>query len=83
MHWDGAIGRTRRSTSVRRMGDMSWSQSWLRELVRARPEVIYTLGPDATLAAAAATKTLPIVAIDLQFRPNFSRARREPRPAWA
>jgi putative tryptophan/tyrosine transport system substrate-binding protein len=39
------------------------------ELVRARPEVIYTLGPDATLAAAAATKTLPIVAIDLESDP--------------
>ena len=37
------------------------------ELVRALPDVIYTLGPDATLAAAAATKTLPIVAIDLEF----------------
>src|SRR5918912_1397381 len=31
------------------------------ELVRARVDVIYTLGPDATLAAAAATRTLPIV----------------------
>ena len=39
------------------------------ELVRALPDVIYTLGPDATLAAAAATKTLPIVAIDLESDP--------------
>jgi putative tryptophan/tyrosine transport system substrate-binding protein len=39
------------------------------ELVGARPDVIYTLGPDATLAAAAATKTLPIVAIDLESDP--------------
>jgi putative tryptophan/tyrosine transport system substrate-binding protein len=29
------------------------------ELVRARVDVIYTLGPDATLATAAATKTYP------------------------
>jgi putative ABC transport system substrate-binding protein len=39
------------------------------ELVRARVDVIYTLGPDATLATAAATKTLPIVAIDLETDP--------------
>ena len=39
------------------------------ELVRALPDAIYTLGPDATLAAAAATKTLPIVAIDLEPDP--------------
>jgi putative ABC transport system substrate-binding protein len=39
------------------------------DLVRARPDVIYTLGPDATLAAAAATKTVPIVAIDLESDP--------------
>ncbi len=39
------------------------------ELVRAQPDAIYTLGPDATLAAAAATKTLPIVAIDLESDP--------------
>ena len=39
------------------------------ELVRSRPDVIYTLGPDATLAAAAATKSLPIVAIDLESDP--------------
>ena len=39
------------------------------ELVRGRPEVIYTLGPDATLAAAAATKTVSIVAIDLESDP--------------
>lgn len=39
------------------------------ELVRGRPEVMYTLGPDATLAAAAATKTVSIVAIDLEFDP--------------
>ena len=39
------------------------------ELVRARVDVIYTLGPDATLATAAATKTLPIVAIDLESDP--------------
>ena len=39
------------------------------ELVRTRVDVIYTLGPDTTLAAAAATKTLPIVAIDLETDP--------------
>ena len=39
------------------------------ELVRVRVDVIYTLGPDATLATAAATKTLPIVAIDLETDP--------------
>jgi len=39
------------------------------ELVRARVDVIYTLGPDATLATAAATKTVPIVAIDLESDP--------------
>jgi len=39
------------------------------ELVRARVDVIYTLGPDATLTTAAATKTLPIVAIDLETDP--------------
>jgi putative tryptophan/tyrosine transport system substrate-binding protein len=39
------------------------------ELVRGRPEVIYTQGPDATLAAAAATKTVSIVAIDLKSDP--------------
>ena len=39
------------------------------ELVRARVDVIYTLGPDATLATAAATKTLPIVAVDLETDP--------------
>jgi putative tryptophan/tyrosine transport system substrate-binding protein len=39
------------------------------ELVRARVDVIYTLGPDATLATAPATKTLPIVAIDLETDP--------------
>jgi putative ABC transport system substrate-binding protein len=39
------------------------------ELVRARVDVIYTLGPDATLATAAVTKTSPIVAIDLESDP--------------
>ena len=39
------------------------------DLIRARADVIYTLGPDATLATAAATKTLPIVAIDLETDP--------------
>src|SRR6266852_3003626 len=39
------------------------------ELVREAVDVIYTLGPDATLATAAATKTLPIVAIDLETDP--------------
>jgi ABC-type uncharacterized transport system substrate-binding protein len=39
------------------------------ELIRAQVDVIYTLGPDATLATAAATKTLPIVAIDLESDP--------------
>ncbi len=39
------------------------------DLVRTRVDVIYTLGPDATLATAAATKTLPIVAIDLETDP--------------
>ena len=39
------------------------------ELVHARVDVIYTLGPDATMAAAAATKSLPIVAIDLETDP--------------
>jgi putative ABC transport system substrate-binding protein len=39
------------------------------ELVRAQVDVIYTLGPDATLAIAAATKTLPIVAVDLETDP--------------
>ena len=46
------------------------------ELVRALPDAIYTLGPRRTLAAAAATKTLPIVAIDLspiQLRPDWPR----------
>jgi ABC-type uncharacterized transport system substrate-binding protein len=43
------------------------------ELIRARVDVIYTLGPDATLAAAAATKTLPIVAIDLETDPVATR----------
>jgi putative tryptophan/tyrosine transport system substrate-binding protein len=39
------------------------------ELARGAVDVIYTLGPDATLATAAATKTLPIVAIDLETDP--------------
>src|SRR5262245_11656443 len=39
------------------------------DLIRAGVDVIYTLGPDATLASATATKTLPIVAIDLETDP--------------
>ena len=39
------------------------------ELIRAQVDVIYTMGPDATLATAAATKTLPIVAVDLESDP--------------
>src|SRR5712691_4612419 len=39
------------------------------DLVRTRVDVIYTLGPDATLATAAATKIVPIVAIDLETDP--------------
>jgi putative tryptophan/tyrosine transport system substrate-binding protein len=39
------------------------------ELVRAGAELIYTVGPDATMAAFAATKTIPIVAIDLESDP--------------
>ena len=39
------------------------------ELVRGPVDVIYTLGPDATLATAAATKIVPIVAIDLETDP--------------
>jgi len=39
------------------------------DLIRARADVIYTLGPDATLATAAATKAVPIVAIDLETHP--------------
>src|SRR6266700_2732726 len=45
------------------------------ELVRGPVDVIYTLGPDATLATAAATKILPIVAIDLETAPS--------RPGWS
>jgi ABC-type uncharacterized transport system substrate-binding protein len=41
------------------------------ELIRARVDVIYTLGPDATLATAAATKAIPIVATIL--KPTRSR----------
>jgi putative tryptophan/tyrosine transport system substrate-binding protein len=39
------------------------------ELIRAQVHVIYTLGPDATLTTAVATKTIPIVAIDLETDP--------------
>ena len=46
------------------------------ELVRSRPDVIYTLGPDATLAAAAATspcQSLRSTWSLIQLRPDWSR----------
>jgi len=39
------------------------------ELLRSRPDVIFARGPDAVAAAARATTTVPIVAIDLESDP--------------
>jgi putative ABC transport system substrate-binding protein len=51
------------------------------DLIRAGVDVIYTLGPDATVATAAATKTLPIVAIDLETDPvTTGLVEKLPRP---
>src|SRR5215212_9957817 len=47
------------------------------ELVRAGVELVYTVGPDATMAAFSATKTIPIVAIDLESGSDCNRVRRD------
>ena len=39
------------------------------ELLRSRPDVIFARGPDAVAAAARATTTVPIVALDLESDP--------------
>jgi putative tryptophan/tyrosine transport system substrate-binding protein len=54
------------------------------ELVREAVDVIYTLGPDATLATAAASKTLPIVASPATFSASSGCSHRTTGapPAW-
>jgi putative ABC transport system substrate-binding protein len=51
------------------------------ELVRARPDVIFARGPAAVVAAVQATKTIPIVAVDLESDPiAMGFAKSLPRP---
>jgi ABC-type uncharacterized transport system substrate-binding protein len=51
------------------------------ELVRAKPDVIFARGPAAVRAAAQATKTIPIVAVDMESDPiamGFARSLARP-----
>src|SRR5262245_9633278 len=53
-------------------GAPSRLQALAAELVRTKPDVIFARGPAPVSAAAAATKTIPIVAVDLESDPRLS-----------
>src|SRR5690349_6549761 len=44
-----------------RAGENAEMEGLARELLRAKPDVVVAIGPEAIIAAAASTKTVPIV----------------------